>query len=366
MKIICTQENLHKGLNIVSNIADKNTNLPILNNVLLKASKDGLELITTDLEIGIKVFVRGKVIEEGEFTVEAKLLNSFVSLLPKENIEINLKGDNLEITSKDQKTTIKGLKAEDFPLIPETEKEFEIKTSTNNFKNSLSQVVFSASLDTSRVEINAVDFIFKNNELILTATDSYRLAEKKLNISNNKEKDLVIPLKTTQEVLRILNEQDSQDVKIYFNDNQIVFTFNGVELISRIIDGKYPDYKQIIPNDFTTTVKCNVNDLIPVVKRVSLLCKQGINDVFLSFNKEEQKIIVSTTSSNKGDSTTSVSADIQGDNNDAIFNYRYLLDGLNNIKENSVIFSVNNSSSPALLKPGSSKDYIYLIMPIKQ
>jgi len=176
----------------------------------------------------------------------------------------------------------------------------------------------------------------------------------------------VLPLKTAQEVLRILNEQNSQDIKIYFNDNQIVFTFNGIELVSRIVDGKYPDYKQIIPENLTTTIKCSVDDLIPVIKRVSLLCKQGINDVLLSFNKENQKIIISTTSSNKGDSTTSVVADIQGENNDAIFNYRYLLDGLNNIKEDNVVFSVNNSSSPALLKPEKNKNYIYLIMPIKQ
>ena len=336
MKIICTQENLNKGLSIVSNIADKNTNLPILNNVLLKASKNGLELITTNLEIGIKTFIRSKITEEGEFTVDAKLLNSFVDLLPRENIELNLTGDYLEIKIKDQKKKIKGLKAEDFPLIPETEKEFEIKISASNFRNALRQVIFSASIDASRVEINAINFIFKSNELTLVATDSYRLAEKKLNILNDKEKDLVLPLKTAQEVLRILNEQNSQDIKIYFNDNQIVFTFNGIELVSRIVDGKYPDYKQIIPENLTTTIKCSVDDLIPVIKRVSLLCKQGINDVLLSFNKENQKIIISTTSSNKGDSTTSVVADIQGENNDAIFNYRYLLDGLNNIKEDNI------------------------------
>ena len=119
MKLTCTQENLNRGLNLVSHIANKNNNLPILNNVLLKANKTGLTLITTDLEIGIKTFVRGKVEEEGDFTVEAKLLNDFINLLPRENIKLELKETSLYIESENQKTNIKGLEAEDFPLIPE-------------------------------------------------------------------------------------------------------------------------------------------------------------------------------------------------------------------------------------------------------
>ncbi|KKP91849.1 MAG: polymerase III subunit beta protein [Parcubacteria group bacterium GW2011_GWA2_36_10] len=282
MKLTCTQENLNKGLSLVSHIANKNNNLPILNNVLLKADKNGLLLVTTDLEIGIKAFVRGKVDEEGEFTVGAKLLNDFVSLVPKENIDLELKENTLKIKSKNQKTNIKGLEAEDFPLIPEIEKENEVELNMNDFKTALSQLVFSASLDSSRLEINAVFFNFLKNELVLAATDSYRLAEKKLVINSGQEKELIVPLKTIQELLRILNDQNNQALKIYFNENQIMFVFDGVELISRVVSGKYPDYQQIIPKSFNTEAKFAVNQLVPAIKSAALFCKPGINDVRLS------------------------------------------------------------------------------------
>ncbi|MBT4349612.1 DNA polymerase III subunit beta [bacterium] len=364
MHLSCTQENLNKGLGLVSHIANKNSNLPILNNVLLKAGKNGLTLVTTDLEIGIKVFVRSKVEEEGSFTVAAKLLNEFIGLLPRENINIALKEDNLYIKSQNHKTNIKGLEAEDFPLIPEIEKENEVELSITEFKTALSQTVFAASLDGSRAEINAVNFCFSKDELIMAATDSYRLAEKRLSINNSQEKSLIIPLKTIQELLRILNDQAEQKLKLYFNENQIMFVFDGVELISRVVEGKYPDYQQIIPSDFSTTAKCETNKLIPAIKSAALFCKQGINDVRLSFAKNE--IVIASASSAVGENVIKVPAEVTGDENDIVFNFRYLLDGLSNIGKQEVVFNINNNASPGLLQGKNNKNYLYLIMPIRQ
>jgi len=366
MKIVCTQENLNKGLSLVSNIANKSSNLPILNNVLLKADKEGLTLITTDLEIGIKVAVRSKIEEEGEFTVDAKLLHNFVSLLPKENIDLNLSEDNLEVKSSNQDTTIKGLAAEDFPLIPDMEKNNVVELPILDFKKSLHQVLLAASLDTSRIEINAVNFDFKDNNLVLAATDSYRLAEKKLKLANTNKTSLIIPLKTLQELSRILNEQTEKKLKIYFNENQILFEFDGLELTSRVIDGRYPDYNQIIPNEFKTEAKCEINKLVPAVKSVALFCKQGINDIRLSFDSKNQKIIIATASSHTGTSIAKVDAKISGEDNDIVFNYRYLLDGLAQLGSSEVNVKINNNSSPGLLQPVSDDKYIYLVMPIRQ
>lgn len=365
MKFICTQENLNKGLSLVSNISSKNSNLPILNNVLLKADKNGLTLITTDLEIGIKSFVRGKVDEEGEFTVDAKLFNNFVNLLPKENISLNLKDGFLEIKTKNQETSIKGLEAEDFPLIPEIDKENYVELLALDLKRALHQIMLAASLDGSRLEINAVNFNFKQNELILAATDSYRLAEKKIKIQSPSEHDLIIPLKTMQELARILNEASSGSLKIYFNENQIMFVFDGVELVSRVIDGRYPDYRQIIPQKFETEGKCAVRDLVPAIKSVALFCKQGINDIKLSFNSKKQELTIATTSSSTGTSTAKVLAAITGNDLEIVFNYRYLLDGLNNIDGENVVFKIN-ANSPGLLQPEKQTDYLYLAMPIRQ
>ncbi|MBT4209679.1 MAG: DNA polymerase III subunit beta [Candidatus Komeilibacteria bacterium] len=366
MKIVCTQENLNKGLSLVSNIANKSSNLPILNNVLLKADKEGLTLITTDLELGIKVSVRGKIEEEGEFTVDAKLLHSFVSFLPRENINMVLKEDNFEIKSSNQETSIKGLASEDFPLIPDMDKTNVVELPVQEFKKSLSQTLLAASLDTSRIEINAVNFSFQDNNLTLAATDSYRLAEKKLDLTNTQKTDLIIPLKTLQELSRILNEQQEKTLKIYFNENQILFEFDGVELTSRVIDGKYPDYNQIIPDEFKTEAKCDINKLVPAVKSVALFCKSGINDIRLSLDSKNQKIIIATASSNTGTSVSKVDAKISGEDNDIVFNYRYLLDGLAQLGTTQVNIKINNNSSPGLVQPLGDDKYIYLVMPIRQ
>lgn len=366
MKLTCTQENLNKGLNIVSHIANKNNNLPILNNVLLRADKNGLTLTTTDLEIGVKTFIRGKVDEEGEFTVAAKLLNDFVNLLPKENISIELKGGDLIIKSENQKTNIKGLPAEDFPLIPEIDKEGEVEISIKDFKEALNQTIFSASLDSSRVEINSVKFNFNKEELILASTDSYRLAEKKIKITSTQEKELIVPLKVIQELSRILNEQTEKTIKIYFNENQIMFLFNGVELTSRVVEGKYPDYQQIIPEKFENIIKTNVSKLVPAIKSAALFCKQGINDVRLNFSSEEKQIIINSASTQVGESMIRVPAEIGKDSLEVVFNYRYLLDGLNNINSDEVLIKINDNNSPGLLQSTKDEKYIYLIMPIRQ
>lgn len=366
MKIICTQENLHQGLALVSNIANRHSNLPILNNVLIKANKEGLTLITTDLEVGIKAFVRAKIEKGGEFTVDARLFNNYISFLPKENIELNLKEEGLEVKSKDQDTLINGLAAEDYPLIPELNKDQEIKLGAGELKKALQQVISSASLDSSRVEINSVNFQFLPGEMVLAATDSYRLAEKKIKIVNGKEKNLIVPLKTLQELLRILSEQGEGQVKIYFNENQILFAFDGVELVSRVIDGKYPDYKQIIPDDFTIRARCQSGELAPAIKAVALFCKQGINDIRLSFDEKAQKIIIATASSHTGHSLAKVPATIEGPSSDIVFNYKYLLDGLSNVGGGEVLLQANNNSSPGLIKPSKDSDYLYLVMPIRQ
>ncbi len=366
MKIICTQENLNKGLGLVSNIANKNNNLPILNNVLLKADKDGLVLITTDLEIGVRASVRGKVEKGGAFTVDARLFNNFVGLLPRENIELNLNDGGLEIKSQNQETIIKGLEAEDFPLIPEMERVNEIELPANELKKGLQQVLLAASLDPSRIEINAVNFNFQADKLTLAATDSYRLAEKKIKIANGREHNLIVPFKTLQELSRILNEENGAKLKIYFNENQILFIFDGVELISRVIDGKYPDYKQIIPAEFITEAKCAVNQLVPAIKSVALFCKQGINDIRLNFDSKKKEIIISTASSGAGASKAKVSAEIKGKDNEIVFNYRYLLDGLNQIGSSETWLKINNHASPGLLSPIDNQEYLYLVMPIRQ
>lgn len=375
MKFISLQENLKRGLNIVGHATIKNVNLPILNNILIKTINGNIELTGTNLEIGIKHTLRGKIEKEGEFTVDSKLITDYVNLLSSgERIEVEEKNKELKIKASNYKTNIKGEEAKDFPLIPTISEDTSYVVDLNDFKKSLSQVVFAVSNSENRVELTGVLFTFHEKILSLAATDSYRLAEKQVKIKSADLKDdnvVIVPSKTILELLRILNNFNFEDdvdsgneIKISISDNQILFTFDSVSLISRLINGRYPDYKQIIPSKSITEVKVVKSELVRAVKAVALFSKSGINDITMVFLKN--KISLSSFSGASGESQADVLAQIDGEENEITINYRYLLDGLNNIDGENVIIKVLNNNTPCLIKQENSDDYLYIVMPIKQ
>jgi DNA polymerase-3 subunit beta len=387
MKITCTQENLNQGLGFVSHIASKNTSLPILSNVLIKAEKGSLSLTTTNLEMGINCLVRGKIDKDGSYTVSSKLFNDYVSLLPNQKIEIELKDDFLEIKCEDQDTKIKGNSAEEFPLIPQVEKKNPYICKISDLLNALSQVIFAVSISETRPEISGIYFNFSDNLLTLTATDSYRLAEKKIKLKEKgkEAKEVIIPARTIMELFRILSglvgagettaeEGNNNNLEIYFEDNQVLFVVNNVELVSRIIEGQYPNYKQIIPTTHKTRAIIGVSDFIKAVKTAALFSRTGIYDINLEF--KDGKFIVSSTNSQLGENKSKLESKIDGEDNKIIVNFRYLLDGLQNIDSTDVIFEMTDINNPCLLKPAESldekkqaiaaEDYLYIVMPIKQ
>ena len=278
MKISSLQENLKNGLFIVGHIAGKNINLPILNNVMIKSVQGDIKLITTDLETGITSRVRGKIEKEGEFTIESKILSDYIALLPNQKVDLEINENNASVKCENYKTTIKGESSEEYPLVPEVEKKVYFKVDVNDFKKALSQVVFAVSNSETRMELSGVFFSFNKEKLIMAATDSYRLAEKSINIKTNteEEKNVIIPAKALQEVIRIIsilkNEelQENKDITFYLSDNQILFIIGNTEIISRLIDGQYPDYKQIIPINCKTKAKINRLELLRAVKAAAL------------------------------------------------------------------------------------------------
>jgi DNA polymerase-3 subunit beta len=375
MKISCTQENLNQGLIVVSHIANKNSNLPILANILIKSEDKLLSLSATNLEIGITTQVRAKVETDGEFSIDAKLFSDFISLLPKDRMELELIEDNLKIECQKQKTKIKGQAASEFPLIPKIKKEKPYIIEAKEFKQAISEVIFATSLSETRPEISGV-FMKLNQQLILAATDSYRLAEKRIDLvekSRAEEKNIIVPVKTLQEISRILSVfkddvslKEVENVEIYISENQIMFSYNGVDLISRLIDGQYPDYIQIIPANYKTQAKINTANLIKAVKASSLFTKSGIYDIKLEFKVASQEIIITSSSAQTGENISSLEAQINGDENNIVLNYRYLLDGLQNINAPEILLEINDNNNPCVLKSGSGKGYVYIIMPIKQ
>lgn len=388
MKISTLQENLKQGLMMVGHIAGKNINLPILNNVMISAREGSIKLITTNLEMGAVKNIRGKIEVEGDFTVDAKTFSDYISLLPNKNknIEIELKNDVLVIQTEGYKTKITGQHTKDFPLIPVIDKKFFYSAPINEIKTALSQTVFAVSTSETRMELAGVLFNFHKNKLILAATDSYRLAEKEVSVKVNQDiptesvqenedvKNVIVPSRTVQELVRILSsvsekesvDGDEKEVKFYISDNQIMFSIGGMELISRIIEGQYPDYRQIFPEESKTNVIINRLDLIRAVKASSIFSKTGINDVNLDFPKGKNKTVVSSASSQTGESIIEIDSQVQGEDNGLVVNYRYLLDGLNNIDEENVRLEIVDANTPCIIRPEKEKEYLYIVMPIKQ
>jgi DNA polymerase-3 subunit beta len=377
MKISTLQENLKQGLFVVSHIAKKSVNLPILNNIMIDARDGNIKLIATNLEVGVVNTIRGKVEKEGSFTVDSKTISDYVSLLPNKKINIEQKENNLIIEAENYKTKIIGQSAEEFPLIPEVDKKIYYSANINEFKQALAQTIFAVSTNESRLELSGVLFNFNKDKLTLAATDSYRLAEKiisiKTNSETNEDKKTIIPARTLQELVRILSGEqdkegveDSGEIKFYLSENQILFTVGSTELVSRLIEGQYPDYKQIIPVNPKTTTTINRAELIRAVKASALFSKAGINDINLDFPQEKNKAVISSASGQTGENMTELNADITGEDNGVVINYRYLLDGLNNIEGENVKIEVIDSNTPCILRPEKGDDYLYIIMPIKQ
>jgi DNA polymerase III subunit beta len=373
MKISILQENFKKALQIVSRIAGKNINLPILNNILLKTLNGNIVLTTTDLELGVVSKVRGKIDKEGSFTIDSKLLLDYITLLPNRKINIEQIDKKIVIQSDNYKTAIKGTDSEDFPLIPKIEKKNSYKIKISDFKKALSQIIFAVSVNETRVELSGVLFYFKGSKLTLVATDSYRLAEKTIDIQSetNNEKKVIIPSKTLQEVVRILsivneNELDSGVIELYLSENQIMFSVENTEIVSRLIEGQYPDYEQIIPTKHETKIKIEKDEFIRAIKTSSIFSRIGINDINLDFPGGKNKTIISSTSSQSGENIVELESEVMGIDNGIVVNYKYLLDGINNINSQVVELEVINSNTPCILKPENDDSYIYVVMPIKQ
>ncbi len=380
MNLSILKENLKQGLFVVSHLAGKNANLPILNNILVEVKKEGVRLVTTNLEVGITHFIRGKVEKEGSFTVDAKIFADYINLLPNKKIDLIREDGALRVECENFKTKIKTEASEDFPLIPQIEKKNKKTVKISDLKNALAKVVFAAASSESRIELSGVLFTINQNKLVLAATDSYRLAEKELEIKedsgegkekNVPEQKVIVPARTIQEILRILagldqGEGGKKEISFYINDSQILFAVDNTELISRLIEGQYPDYKQIIPAAGKTTAVLNRFELIRAIKASALFSKSGINDINLDFPEGKNQVIVSSASGTTGENIVKIEAETTGIDNGIIINYQYLLDGLNNIDEETIKLEVIDGNTPCLIKPLGEKGYLYIIMPIKQ
>jgi DNA polymerase III subunit beta len=377
MKFTTLVETIKKAVNSAEKITGKNLTLPILGNILLKTNKNKLHLSATDLEIGIELIITGKIEKEGKFVIPAKTFSDFLNNLSEEKITIEGKNDVLVVKSGKYNTTFQGFNPEEFPIIPETKTEKNLEIEKIDFEEALEQVIPSVGYTSPKAELNGILLKLETSGskklLKLVGTDSFRLAEKEISsskIKTNIKDDLkiIIPLRTAQEILRLIQEKTENEgsiIKIMPEPNQIEFSFSDMRLVSRLINAEYPEYSSIIPKSFENQITVNKKELAEAVKIIGLFSGK-VNDVKFNFDPSKKEITLEAQDSSLGKSQTILSPKgISGDSMQISFNYRFLLDGLNSIKENDVFVGLNKESNPGLIRGESDDSFSYVLMPIK-
>ena len=368
MKITILKEKLKKGLNLVEKITGKNLTLPILNNVLVKSEDGFLKLSTTDLELGINYWVPAKVETQGEATIPVRIFSNLVSFLNDEQINLELKENNLSIKTENHKSEIKGLDAKDFPIIPDVGLEKSVDADAKNITFGLLQVIDFAALSQVRPELSGVYFHFSGNELKVVTTDSFRLSEKTILLDQKvEETNFILPRNAGREIISLFSE--SENIKFCFSPNQIMVQSNfpdtekvSTQLVSRLIEGEYPDYKAVIPKEFKTQAILSRDEILSQIKSASLFSGRT-NEIRLNFKKDKIEIISQNV--DLGDTKSSIPVVIKGEETSVNFNHKFLIEGLNQIKSNEVVLELNGQEGPGLLKAKDDNSYVYVIMPIK-
>ena len=372
MKIEILKENLKTGIAVVEKVIGKNISLPILDNVLMVSKDSFLNLISTDLETVIKFWVLTKVIKEGKLVIPAKLLSNFVSFLPNEKITLEEKSQDLLIECENLKTQIRGYNPEDFPIIPEFKDIEYLEVDNKNFCQSLSQIIDIPANSQARPEISGIYFSFSKNNLKIVATDSFRLAEKNITLEKSvkKEYSFILPQRPAKEVVNILGSKDGS-LKIYFSNNQVMFEFPmkeashpQVQIISRLIEGEYPNYQEIIPNKFKTNFIIKRDDFLNQIKTASLFSGR-VNEVSVSVKDDKKGVEIFAKNPDIGENTSNITAKVDGEPIKVSFNYRFLMEGLLHMKSSEVIFEISKEEGPCIIKPVGDFSYIYVVMPIK-
>lgn len=362
-------------LDVVSSLVSRQASLPILMNLLIRATGSGVEIISTNLEVAIKAHLRAKVEKEGSFTVPAKTLSDYVHLLTSDQVEVELVENELQLTCGNSTTKIKGSPADEYPVIPSVEGDHTYTLLVDTFKNCLAKTVIAVAKNEIRPELSGVFMGFgteRYDGLVMAATDSYRLAETRMPISQGTDKDikLIVPARVVYEISRLLQlgrgHEGEEQVRLWVSANQIAIRYDNFEMTSRVIDGKYPDYAQIIPLQFKTTSSFPLDVMINKIKAASLFATTGVNAVSFDLNASQGTVGVSSTSTQTGEHSSEVDAVVQGEENSILLNHRYVLDGLQHMGTDEVEFKLNSADAPCLFSPKGKEDYTYIVMPIRQ
>lgn len=367
MNIKIGQEKLAKALNNVSRVAaGARAALPILNNVLIRVDDGKVTLTTTNLDMAVVSYLPALESANGVVTVPARLIAEFVSNLPKgETVELLAEDAKVTIKAKGYSSTINGASADDFPELPEIDEEKAVKfqMSAEEFKAGLSQVTIAASNDMTRPALTGVYFNTFEGALYLAATDGYRLAERRLLKKIEAEVAAIVPTASLQEVLRSLND-DVDEIEILFDETQVRFRLGEIEVTSKLVDGSFPDYRQLIPKETEIQMKLDKDELIRVTKLAALFAKEVGGSVVCEAKTEAGVFTIASVANELGENSSEVKTEVNTDGK-VTLNSRFLLDALNVLDGKKVEMGFSNKLDPVVLRVEKQDDYVHIVMPLK-
>lgn len=367
MKLTCKQSDLALALNLVNRAVSPNNTLPVLNNILLRAEGKKIFLGATNLEIAISSSFEADIENEGTLTVPAKIFSSYVSLLDDKEVELSvLNGSTLVVKSPGSETKMKGISSEEFPLLPKLENPDVFKFPVKQVLEALDQVVFAASTNISRPILTGLFWQVVGKTIKLAATDSYRLGEKQFDLPKDLGADtsFIVPSKTAQELQKILENTNETEFEARVTKGQVMFKVNGVELMSRLIEGNFPDYEKILPKEVKTKAVLSTEAFLLGLKKVSIIVRENSNNVKIKL--EKGKMFIFSDETQIGQGATEISLEnMTGETTETALNVQYLLDVLGHLNDSKVNFSLNDGLSPVMVTPVQSSGYMHIIMPLK-
>lgn len=366
MKIESLKSKLAEAVSKAEKITGKNLTLPVLNCILIETQGRDIVVRATNLDLGIEITIPVKVEKEGKVAIPGNVLNSFLSQSAGDkNVTLESLEGNIKVTSESGMTVIKSQNSDDFPTIPHIEGEKSFKLPAKDFIRGVKAVWYASATSSMKPELSSVYINSDDDGLVFVATDSFRLAEKHVKIKGVKDfGSMLIPVKNIPEIMRVL-EGCTSDVDIVLTKNQIAFSYNGVYLTSRVVDGIFPDYKQIIPKNFKTTITVLKQDVVSTLK-IATIFSDKFNKLSIKGHPSEKLFEFSTRNADVGESTNKIEAVLEGDDLDINFNYRYITDCFQSIDADSMSFGFNGLTRPLIIRPVGDHSFTYLVMPINK
>ena len=374
MKVTVLQENLSRGVNIVSRAVSPRSTLPVLGNILMATEDGRLRLSATNLEMGITCWIAARIEGEGSTTVPARTLSDLVNTLPVDNVQLNLdaRTQNLNVRCGTTNADIKCIDAQDFPPMPSIDLDGAVQLNVAEFKEMIQQVTFAASTDEARPVLMGVLLTVDKDNVTMAAADGFRLSVRKATLATHTQRpfNLIIPARALNELARVATEgEEPVYMAVPKGRNQVIFRYKDVEVTSQLIDGSFPDYQQIIPRSFKSRTLVSTAALVKACKQAEIFAREGMNVARLDIRQakgemQPSEVEISAVSEETGKNETIVEATVDGTGLLIAFNVKFLREALEVIRTPNVVLETSAPNAPGVVKPVGDDSFLHVNMPM--